>query len=80
MLEWQPSGCPSYAPVQRVPHLFNLEKTMTFNLEPNEAAFVVRVLGQLPTESGAFPLHQKLVAQFKEQENEPEVMEVGGTD
>ena len=53
---------------------------MTFDLELNEAAFIVRVLGQLPTESGAFPLHQKLVAQFKEQENEQEVMEVGGTD
>lgn len=53
---------------------------MTFTLEANEAAFIVRVLGQLPTESGAFQLHQKLVAQFKEQENEQEVMEVGGTD
>lgn len=53
---------------------------MTFTLEPNEAAFVVRVLGQLPTESGAYPLYQKLVAQFKEQENEEEVMQVGGTD
>ena len=40
---------------------------MTFNLEPNEAAFIVRVIGQLPTESGAFPLHQKLVAQYQEQ-------------
>lgn len=53
---------------------------MIFTLESNEAAFIVRVLGQLPTESGAYPLHQKLVAQFKEQENEPQVMEVGGTD
>ena len=53
---------------------------MTFTLEPNEAAFVVRVLGQLPTESGAYPLYQKLVAQFKEQENEEEVMQFGGTD
>lgn len=38
---------------------------MTFNIETNEAAFIVRVLGQLPTESGAFPLHQKLVQQFQ---------------
>ena len=53
---------------------------MIFNLEPNEAAFIVRVIGQLPTESGAYPLHQKLVQQFKEQEAEPEVMQVGGTD
>ena len=41
---------------------------MTFTLETNEAAFIVRVLGQLPTESGAFPLHQKLVAQFQDQQ------------
>lgn len=53
---------------------------MTFNLEPNEAAFIVRVIGQLPTESNAYPLHQKLVAQFKEQQNEQEVMQVGGTE
>lgn len=50
---------------------------MIFTIEPNEAAFIVRVIGQLPTESGAYPLHQKLVAQFKEQENEQEVMPVG---
>ena len=49
---------------------------MTFTLETNEAAFIVRVIGQLPTESGAYPLLQKLVVQFKEQEK-PEVMQVG---
>lgn len=43
---------------------------MVFNIEPNEAAFIVRVIGQLPTESGAFPLHQKLVAQFQEQDKQ----------
>lgn len=53
---------------------------MTFDLDANEAAFIVRVLGQLPTESGAFPLHQKLVAQYKEQEQQQQPMEVGGTD
>ena len=53
---------------------------MTFDLETNEAAFIIRVLGQLPTESGAYPLHQKLVAQFKSQEDEQEVMQVGNTD
>ena len=47
---------------------------MTFNLEPNEAAFIVRVIGQLPTESGAFPLHQKLVEQFKAQEDKAEAI------
>ena len=45
---------------------------MTFTLDTNEAAFIVRVLGQLPTESGAFPLHQKLVAQFQEQQKTEE--------
>jgi len=45
---------------------------MTFTLDTNEAAFIVRVLGQLPTESGAFPLHQKLVAQFQEQQKAEE--------
>lgn len=45
---------------------------MTFTLEDNEAAFIVRVLGQLPTETGAFPLHQKLVAQFQEQQQPTE--------
>lgn len=53
---------------------------MIFNIEPNEAAFIVRVLGQLPTESGAYPLHVKLVQQFKEQETEQEVQQAGGTD
>ena len=43
---------------------------MVFDVEANEAAFIVRVIGQLPTESGAFPLHQKLVAQFQEQEKQ----------
>jgi len=36
----------------------------TFTLEDNEAAFIVRVVGQLPTESGAFPLLQKLQHQY----------------
>ena len=42
---------------------------MIFKLDDNEAAFIARVLGQLPTESGAFPLHQKLVEQFQAQQN-----------
>jgi hypothetical protein len=49
---------------------------MVFNLEPNEAAFIVRVVGQLPTESGAFPLHQKLVEQFQAQDKQQEVAPV----
>ena len=36
----------------------------TFTLEDQEAAFIVRVVGQLPTESGAFPLLMKLQQQY----------------
>jgi hypothetical protein len=36
---------------------------INFTLEDNEAAFVVQVIGQLPTQSGAFPLYQKLQQQ-----------------
>ena len=43
---------------------------MIFNLEPNEAAYIVRLIGSQPTESGAYPLHQKLVAQFQSQSEE----------
>jgi hypothetical protein len=39
----------------------------TFNLEDNEAEFIVKVVGQLPTQSGAFPLFQKLADQFNAQ-------------
>ena len=48
----------------------------TFTIETNEAAFIVRVLGQLPTESGAFPLHQKLVQQFQAAQASVEVEEI----
>lgn len=41
---------------------------MIFNLEPQEAAYIIRVIGSQPTESGAFPLHVKLVQQFKAQD------------
>ena len=50
---------------------------MTLDLEPNEVAFILQVLGQLPTSSGVYPLLKKIEAQVKE-ENEP--MAVGGTD
>ena len=43
----------------------------TLTLEDQEAAFIVRVIGQLPTESGAFPLLQKLQQQFAIIEEEP---------
>jgi hypothetical protein len=38
-----------------------------FNLEDNEANFILQVIGQLPTQSGAYPLLQKLEGQAKEQ-------------
>jgi hypothetical protein len=52
----------------------------TFTLETNEAAFIVRVLGQLPTESGAYPLHQKLVQQFQAAQVSEEQEPVGLSD
>lgn len=36
---------------------------MDFKLEKNEVDFLVNVLGELPTKSGAFILLQKIVAQ-----------------
>ena len=39
---------------------------MIFTLEDNEAAFIIQVIGQLPTNSGAFPLLQKLQKQYQE--------------
>ena len=38
-----------------------------FNLEDNEANFILQVVGQLPTQSGAYPLLQKLQNQAQEQ-------------
>lgn len=43
---------------------------MTFTLEENEAAFIIRVIGQLPTETGAHPLYVKLVEQFNTQQQQ----------
>jgi len=45
---------------------------MNFNLEQNEAAYIIRVLGNMPTETGAFPLHQKFLQQYKAQEPKEE--------
>jgi hypothetical protein len=39
---------------------------IVFTLEENEAQFVIKALGQLPTESGVFPLFQKLQQQYQE--------------
>jgi hypothetical protein len=39
---------------------------IVFTLEDREAEFVVQVIGELPTNSGAFPLLQKLQKQAQE--------------
>lgn len=41
---------------------------MNFNVEPNEAAFIVQVIGNLPTQSNAHPLWVKLSQQLQEQQ------------
>ena len=43
----------------------------TFTLEDNEAEFVIKVIGQMPTQSGAFPLFVKLTEQFNAQTPAP---------
>lgn len=45
---------------------------MKFELDPNEAAFILQVLSNLPTHSNAHPLWQRLSAQFNEQMPKPE--------
>ena len=37
---------------------------MTLNLEPNEVRFLLQILGDMPTKSGAFVLVQKIEVQF----------------
>lgn len=41
---------------------------MNFTVEPNEAAFIVQVIGNLPTQSNAHPLWVKLSQQLQEQQ------------
>ena len=41
---------------------------MNLNLEPNEVQFIVNVLGELPTKTGAFTLLQKIVEQANAQQ------------
>jgi hypothetical protein len=40
-----------------------------------EAAFIVNVIGQLPTQSNAWPVHQKLKAQFEKQVQEQQAQQ-----
>jgi hypothetical protein len=49
-----------------------MDDSMKFELDQNEAQFIVQVIGNLPTQSNAHPLWQKLVAQFNEQVPKPE--------
>ena len=46
--------------------------TYTLTLEENETAFILQVVGNLPTQTGAFPLFQKLQEQVKAQQPQPE--------
>lgn len=45
---------------------------MNLNLEPNEVQFILNVLGELPSKSGAWPLIVKIQEQAKAQEAKPE--------
>lgn len=45
---------------------------MQFDLEINEAQFILNVLAQLPTQSNAHPLWVKLSQQYQAQEQKPE--------
>ena len=40
---------------------------MQFNLDQNEISFIMQMLGQLPTSSGAYPLVAKIEQQIKNQ-------------
>lgn len=43
---------------------------MTFTLEENEALFIMQMLGELPSRTGAFVVLQKMDGQFKAQKDE----------
>ena len=40
---------------------------ITFELEPNEAQFILNMLGELPSKSGCFPLIVKIQSQAQSQ-------------
>ena len=48
-----------------------MDKTISFEVTGPEAADIIRVLDNLPTQSNAWPLVQKLKAQFEAQYEEP---------
>ncbi len=41
---------------------------MTFEFEENEAMFIMQVLGELPTKTGAYVVLAKMDGQFKAQQ------------
>ena len=43
-----------------------------FELDQNEATFVVQAIGNLPTQSNAHPLWAKLVQQYNDQQQQKE--------
>ena len=43
---------------------------MKLELEENEVASIINVLGELPTKSNAWPLAQKIVFQYEQQKKE----------
>ena len=45
---------------------------MNLNFETNEINFILQVLGELPTKSGAYVLMQKIEHQVKMQQQVPE--------
>jgi deferrochelatase/peroxidase EfeB len=47
-------------------------KNMNINFETNEISFILQVLGELPTKSGAYVLMQKIEHQVKMQQQVPE--------
>jgi hypothetical protein len=44
---------------------------MKLDLEPNEVQFLLQVLGELPTKTGAFVLVQKIESQVQAQQATP---------
>jgi len=44
---------------------------MKLDLEPNELQFLLQVLGELPTKTGAFVLVQKIEGQLQAANNQP---------
>lgn len=44
-----------------------MESALTLTLTAEEVQVIAQVLGQLPTNSGAWPLMQKILAQAREQ-------------